>query len=169
MAASVNDKNTGFNESGQIKRSSRRGIANLISRIKGFIQRLFYIISIVWKASPSMLVAMSVLCALDGVLPVIGAYISSDLINEIASLLANGTVSSGNTMDNLFITMRPMMLLFAVQMVYLFLKRILGKINTCITAISGELVVNYIRVRIMDKAKTVDQRSFDDPAFYERL
>ena len=169
MEASDNDKNNCVNKNRQIKGSLNRKIGNLISRIKGFVSRLFYIISIVWKASPAMLAAMCALCVFDGVLPVIGAYISSDLINQIAELLANGTVSSGNAIDNLFITMRPMMLLFAVQMVYLFLKRILGKINTCVTAISGELVVNYIRVRIMDKAKTVDQRSFDDPAFYERL
>ena len=142
---------------------------SIVKRARGFLSRLFYIVSLVWKASPGMLFAMCFLCVFDGILPVIGAYITSDLLNEIAELISAGASDSSSFAENLFVTMRPMIFLFVAQMVYLFLKRILTKVNTCVTAISGELVVNYIRVKIMNKAKTVDQRSFDDPAFYERL
>ena len=38
-----------------------------------------------------------------------------------------------------------------------------------VTSIAGELVVNHIKLMIITKAKTVDQRSFDSPAFYEKL
>ena len=38
--------------------------------ICGFFTRLFYIISLVWRAAPFLLVSMILLCVVDGVLPV---------------------------------------------------------------------------------------------------
>ena len=54
--------------------------AYLVKVTKGFISRLFYIVKLVWKAAPPVLIIMALLCLLDGVLPVIGAYISKDLL-----------------------------------------------------------------------------------------
>lgn len=60
-----------------------------------------------------------------------------------------------------------------LTLVWLFTYRIVNQIvsliNTAITRISGELVVNHIKVKIMEKAKHLDMASFDMPAFYERL
>lgn len=141
----------------------------LIRRLKGFTSRLGYIIGLVWEASPKILIAMCLLCVLDGVLPVVGAYISKYLINGIADLLANSAGASGNIKTDLFVTLRPVIFILVLDMIYLFMKRVLTRINTCVTSIAGELVTNHIKIKIMTKAKTVDQRSFDDPAFYERL
>ena len=141
--------------------------AYMLKRAKGFCSRLFYIVSLVWESAPLMLIAMSVLCILDGVLPVAGAYISKDLINGIADLI--GASSVGSITENLFEVMRPLIFLFVAYFIYLFLKRLLGRINTMITGIAGELVVNHIRLKIINKAKTVDQSSFDRPEFYEKL
>ena len=142
---------------------------HLFLAAKGFFSRLFYIVSIVFKASPKILVLMCMLCIFDGLLPVIGAYISRDLINEIAELIASGAKGGTNVFENIFVTLKPLLFLFVLQVFYLFFKRVFSKINTSITAIAGEVVVNYIRLQIMAKAKEVDQRSFDDPAFYEKL
>lgn len=141
----------------------------LLKRIKGFTSRLGYIIKLVWEASPKMLITMCLLCIFDGVLPVIGAYISKYLINNIADLLMTAPNASGNVSIDLFKTLEPVVVLLMLDMIYLFMKRVLSRINTCVTSIAGELVVNHIKVKIITKAKTVDQRSFDDPAFYERL
>lgn len=141
----------------------------LIRRLKGFTSRLGYIIGLVWEASPKILIAMCLLCVLDGVLPVVGAYISKYLINGIADLLANSAEASGNIKTDLFVTLRPVIFILVLDMIYLFMKRVLARINSCVTSIAGELVTNHIKIKIMTKAKTVDQRSFDDPAFYERL
>ena len=149
-----------------VKRPMPKGLVN---RTKAFFSRLFYIIGIVWKASPKVLLAMCALCVLDGLLPVVGAYISRDLLNGVADLISANVVKGSQVISNVFDTLSPIIFLFVAQIVYLFLKRVLGKVNTCVTAIAGELVVNYIRLKIMAKAKEVDQRSFDDPAFYERL
>ena len=135
--------------------------------VSGFFGRLFYIVSLVIEAAPWLFVAMVALCLLDGVLPVIGAYISKDLLNEVASLI--GRTASGSIVEDVFVTMKPLLLLFVAYFIFLLLKKILVRLNSMVTNISGELVVNHIKLKIIDKAKTVDLASFDRPEFYEKL
>ena len=139
-------------------------IAKLLA---GFFGRLFYIVTLVWEAAPLMLVTMILMCIADGVLPVVGAYISKDLINAIAGLI--GSASLGNPLDNILVTMRPLITLFIFYFIYLFLNKILLRFKTMVTNISGELVANHIRLKITTKAKDVDIASFDRPDFYEKL
>ena len=111
------------------KRESRpKGIKNLIpflyKQVKNFLSRLFYIVSLVWESSPSVLVWMAAFCVLNGVLPVIGAYISKELLNGIAALLTNETISV-NLHDDVFVTLRPVLFLLLFEFIYLFTKRIL--------------------------------------------
>ena len=135
--------------------------------LKGFLTRFFYILSLVWGAAPVMLVLMVVLCLLDGVLPVAGAYISAELLNEISLLIGSSAV--GNIAEDFFVTMRPLLFLFIAYFIYLLLRKLMTRFHTMVTNISGELVVNHIRMKILDKAKTVDLASFDRPSFYEKL
>ena len=103
-----------------------------IKKAKGFFSRLFYIIKLVWEATPAMLVAMATLCVLDGVLPVIGAYISKDILNEVASLI--GTVTkTGDILNDVFVQLEPIIFLFVLYFIYNFVKRILGRLNTMVT------------------------------------
>ena len=139
----------------------------VFKRIKGFISRLFYIIGLVWQTAPVILILMALLCILQGLLPVIGAYISSELLNGIADLI--GSTVGGSVMDDLFVTMRPVVFLFVVYFIYMFLSKIIGRMDTMITGIAGELVTNHIKMKIITKSKTVDLRSFDRPEFYEKL
>ena len=136
-------------------------------KIKGFFSRLFYIFSLVWHSSPAVLIAMVVLCLLDGVLPVFGAYISSYLLNGIAALITDKGL--GVISDDVITAMRPLVFLFILNLIYLFMKRLINKVSTMVTGIAGELVVNHIKLMIITKAKTLDTRSFDDPVFYEKL
>ena len=144
-------------------------IARLLQKCKGFFSRLLYIIGLVWQTSPAVLIAMCLLCIFDGVLPVIGAYITKYLMNGIADLIAEAPAVSESISEDLFVTLRVIVFLFILEMVYLFLRRVFGKINTMVTSIAGELVVNHIKLKIMGKAKEIDQASFDNPAFYEKL
>lgn len=132
--------------------------------VGAFCSRLFYIYSLVWHAAPLMLVALVALCLLDGLLPVFGAYISSFLLNAIADGIGVGAAS-----ESVMEIMRPLIWLFVMYMVYLFLSKVLNRINTMVTGIAGELVINKIKLMIMGKAKEVDISSFDDPEFYEKL
>ncbi|MBQ2738480.1 MAG: ABC transporter ATP-binding protein, partial [Clostridia bacterium] len=139
----------------------------LYLRIKGFLARLFYIISLVWRASPAVLISLCIFCMLDGILPVIGAYISSELLNGIASLI--GIQSTGSLVRDLFELLSPVIFLFVLQLIHHFLKRLMTKLNSMVTSIAGELVVNYVKLMIIGKARTVDMRSYDTPEFYEKL
>ena len=161
------DPKTNYNKGS--RSDSGNTLLRLFSKMRGFFSRLFYIIGLVWQTSPSVLVAMCALCILDGVLPVIGAYITKYLMNGIADLIADSPVISDSIATDLFVTLRVIVFLFVLEMIYLFLRRILGKINTMVTSIAGELVVNHIKLKIMVKAKEIDQASFDNPAFYEKL
>ena len=141
--------------------------AYMLKRIKGFTSRLFYIIKLVWQSAPFMLIVMALFCLLDGVLPVIGAYISRDLLNAISALITermNGTLTA-----DVWQALSPLVFLFLMNLLYLFLKKALGRVNSMVTGISGELVVNHIKMMIINKSKDVDLRSFDRPEFYEKL
>ena len=138
-------------------------------RVKGFLSRLFYIVSLVWEASPAILILLCLLCILDGVLPIAGAYISKFLIDEIALLITERLSPTGALIEDLFVRLRPLLFLFLLQFLYLFLHRVMSRVNNMVNAIAGELVVHHIKLKIIEKAKTVDQRSFDTPAFYEKL
>lgn len=141
--------------------------AYILKRIKGFFSRLFYIVSLVWEAAPLLLAAMVFFCALNGVLPVVGAYISKDLLNVIADLL--GASGLDSVKDNLLVVMSPALILFGAYFIYLFLNKVISRLNTMVTGMAGELVVNHIKLKIVNKAKTVDLASFDRPEFYEKL
>ena len=148
-------------------KSLREVPSYLLKVTKGFFSRLFYIVRLVWEAAPPVLIIMAFLCIFDGILPVIGAYISKDLLNEVARLI--GSSSKGSAVENIFTVMRPAFFLFITYFTYLFLKKILSRINSMVTSIAGERVSNHIKLKIINKAKTVDMRSFDRPEFYEKL
>ena len=52
---------------------------------------------------------------------------------------------------------------------YIFAHTLIVTLDSTVTRISGELVTNHIKLKIMHKAKTVDVGSFDMPDFYERM
>ena len=136
-------------------------------KISGFTSRLFYIVKLVWQSAPHLLILMALLCLADGVLPVLGAYISKDLLNEIAELItaqAEGTLAA-----DAITALSPLIFLFILNVVYLFARKALGRVNTMVTSIAGELVVNHIKLMIIGKAREVDMSSFDRPEFYEKL
>ena len=156
------------NTKSSVKENGRRGfIGGLVGKTSGFFSRLFYVVSLVWAASPLVFVAMCFFCVFSGILPVIGSYISKYLLDGIAELL--GSTPSVDAYENLFVTMRPILFLFVLELIYVFLKRVSGKLNNMVNALAGELVINHIRLKIITKAKTVDQKSFDDVGFYEKL
>lgn len=139
----------------------------ILKLVRGFFTRLFYIVSLVLEAAPALLFLMVLLCLLDGILPVVGAYISKDLLNEVAALI--GATASGSIAEDIFVTMRPLLFLFAAYFVFLILRKVMTRLNGMVTNIAGEKVANHIRLKIIGKANTVDLASFDRPEFYEKL
>ncbi len=114
-----------------------------------------------------MLIILLLLCLADGILPVFGAYISRDLLNSIARLITEN--ASGTLTEDVFLVISPLLFLLFMFAIYQFLNKVLRRINSMVTGISGELVVNHIKMMIINKSKEVDIASFDRPEFYEKL
>ena len=138
--------------------------------VGGFFSRLFYICSIVWKTSPFILISLVVISLLEGVLPIISALLSRDIMNELQGIITERATAeaAGISFTAVFIGSSVMLLL-----IFFFINRILtqllSRFNTAITRIAGEKVTRYVKVQIMQKAKEIDLSSFDLPEFYEKL
>ena len=130
----------------------------------GFFYRLFYIVKLVWEAKPILLFVMAFMSVFNGVMPIIGAYISKELLNSLASLFSAGSRTL-STKELIGIIIVPL----AWQLGYIFINSLVNTLSNMITNISGELVTNYVKIKIMNKAKEIDVARFDMPDFYEKL
>lgn len=131
----------------------------------GFFYRLFYIFGLVWKAGPWILFMMCFIALFEGVMPVVGSLISKNILNQLQNdyQLSNGSESLSEFIGSTVFAL--LIILFS----YRILNRIIGRIATAVTRIAGEKVVRYVKLEIMNKAKTLDLASFDIPEFYEKL
>ena len=126
--------------------------------LSGFFSRLFYIYGIVWQTRPWILFAMLFMSVLHGVMPVLGAYITARIINLlVAAITGAGT------------DFRTVLYMLLFEFAYLFVNKIAAYFESMVTRISGELVSNHIKLRIIGKAKTIDTARFDTPEFYQKL
>lgn len=131
--------------------------------LSGFFSRLFYIVKLVWEAKPSLLFVMVFMTVFNGLMPVVGSLISANLITKLAFAIV-ALAQDGKPVELSYILF-PLILQFG----YLFFTSLVNHINNIITNLSGEVVTNHIKVKIMKKAKEIDLASFDMPDFYERL
>lgn len=159
----------------QKKNQRPKNAKEFFGMIGGFFSRLFYIVRLVWETKPWILILLAFFCVADGLLPVLGAYISKDLLNAISVLLhdkeAVMRISSGDLSLPVLLEgfLGTVTFLLIFYFVYQFLHKILTRISGTVKQLAGELVCNHIKVKIIEKAKTVDLASFDRPEFYEKL
>lgn len=138
-------------------------VPSYLKRLIGrFFSRLFYIFGIVWDTRPWILFVMVFMAIFNGVMPIVSAYVGAELLNSLADAY-NAFTRAG---ENLFSSVT---LWLVLSFVITFVNAIAGRINGIVTNIAGELVVNNVNVKIMEKAKNVDIASFDRPDFYEKL
>lgn len=133
--------------------------------IGGFFYRLFYIFGLVWKAGPWIMFLMCFVALFDGIMPVVGSLISRNILNQ---LQADYQLSTGSETVDAFIGSAVFALLVALFS-YRILNRVVSRLSNAVTRIAGEKVVRYVKLEIMNKAKTLDLASFDIPDFYEKL
>lgn len=126
--------------------------------LAAFFKRLGYIVKLVWEASPAIVFVMSFMALFDGVMPVIGTYLTGQLINKLSSAY------TGQITGFYIITW-----LLVAQFAYLLFNSIIRRIDGIVVRISGELVSNHIKIKIMEKAKEIDLKSFDSPEFYAKM
>ncbi len=169
------ERKASFEQAARKERKRPLTPAGLVAVIRGFFARLFYIVRLVYETSPAMLFLMALFCLLDGVLPVLSALLSKYLLDEVA-LLLSGAFSSGEASslslflsEKLFGEFRAVTWLLFFYFLLLLLRRLLARGSAIVNNLSGELVINHIRLKIMNKAKEIDIASFDRPEFYEKL
>ncbi len=144
--------------------------------IFGFFYRLFYIFGLVWEARPSLLFIMLFMSVFNGIIPVFGARIAADLLNSLVSTLS---VEKYSAIGQLIVNVtgaaasgdgwRVITALLILQFAYMLFNSVVTSLYNMFVNISGELVTNHIKVKIIKKAKEVDVASFDLPEFYEKL
>lgn len=126
--------------------------------VTSLFKRLFYIYGLVWEARKSLLFIMMFMAFFNGVMPVAGAYISAALLNTLAKVVT-GEITNFSAVTFLLL----------LQAGYLLLKSIVSQVYTMINRVSGEVVSNHIKEKIMNKSKTVDLGCYDLPDFYAKL
>lgn len=122
-------------------------------------KRMFYVLGLVWEARPWILFVMTFMAVFDGFQAVASTYISKLLLDKLA-LAFMGQLEGG---------FASLAWLLALQLGFRLLVRVLGALNHIVTRLSNEVLAYSIRLKIMNKSKTVDLSSFDLPEFYSKL
>ncbi len=150
-------RNFDYNKPGKPK-NLKQVFPYIVKLCNVLFSRLFYIFRLVWESSPAILILLSFISLIQGVMPLIGAVASKNVINALQQ-------SSGDTQDGF----KAIVILLIALFLYNFTSAFITRIDAVVKRISGELLANRVRVKIMEKAKEVDVSSFDKPEFYEKL
>ena len=127
-----------------------------------FFKRLFYIFGLVWNTAPWILICLTLIALLTGILPVVTAWVASELINILAD--AYNAAVNGSPIE-----FSKIISLLIAQFLCIISNSFLSHLNSLIVRISGEMVANHVKVIMMEKSNLLDLQSFDKPEFYERL
>ncbi len=126
--------------------------------IGSFSKRMLYIWKLVWEVSPGILFLMAFMALFNGVMPVVGSLIGKEILNSLAKAY------SGEITE-----FKIIMSLLIFQFAYSLVISVVNRLDSMIIRISGEVVTNHIKLKIMNKAKEVDLASFDNPDFYAKM
>ncbi len=133
----------------------------------GFFGRLFYIFSLVWQSGPIFLFLMSFVALFNGLMPLVGALLSKEILNELQGVITETAL--GKHFEKTAFWGSMVLLLLIWFFIYKILSKVVGRLSHAVNRIAGERVVRHVRIRIMRKAQELDLASFDLPGFYEKL
>ena len=104
----------------------------------------------VWKTGPWILISLALIALLEGILPIVGAILSRDILNELQNIISQRVTAevSGATFTAVFWG-SMIMILIIFYFVYRILNQLVSRVNSAITRIAGEKVVRLVRVQIM--------------------
>ena len=122
-------------------------------------RRLFYIFGLVWEARPWIFITMIFMTVFNGLSPVAGAYISKLLLDALAKAATGELGGDFWALGGLLI----------FQIAYQFFVSFVNSLNNMVNRLSNEIIAYSIKLKIMNKAKTIDLADFDLPEFYSKL
>lgn len=136
-----------------------RDVPRYIKQVVGETsERMFYIIRLVWEANRGIMFIMAFMTLFNGIMPVVGSLISKEILNDLAKAYQN-ELTSFNIIAVLLIA----------QFIYLLLNNAISRVYSTVLRISGEVVANHIKIKLMTKSKEVDLSSYDSPEYYTKL
>ncbi len=141
--------------------------AYLCKVLGGFFSRLFYICGLVWKSGPIFLILMSFIALFNGVMPLVGALLSQEILNLLQDITTKTAL--GQAFDLQAFLGSPVLLLLIFFFTYKILSKVITRLSVAVNRLAGERVVRHVKLEIMKKAQSLDLSSFDRPAFYEKL
>jgi len=121
-------------------------------------ERMFYIIRLVWEANRGIMFMMAFMTLFNGIMPVVGSLISKEILNSLSRAYGSALTS-----------FRIIAVLLIAQFVYQLFNDAVSRIYSTVLQISGELVANHIKIKLMTKSKEVDLSSYDSPEYYAKL
>lgn len=136
-----------------------RDVPEYLRRVVGeTCGRMFYIIRLVWEANRGIMFMMAFMTLFNGVMPVMGSLISKELLNRLSQAYAGALT-----------TFRIIAVLLIAQFVYQLFSDAVGRVYATVLQISGEVVANHIKIKLMTKSREVDLASYDSPEYYAKL
>ena len=143
--------------------TSLREVPSYLYRlVTKFFSRLFYIFGLVWETRPWILFFMIFMAVFNGLTPVVNAYIFKELLNSLALVYSEA-------IGGMTVHFDTVVKLIIIKFAFNFVTDIVSRANDILNNIAGELVVNHVNLKIMNKAREVDLASFDRPEFYEKF
>lgn len=133
----------------------------------GFFARMFYVIRLVWQSGPPFLFLMCFVAVFDGVMPLVGALISREILNHLQEVITQ--TAAGAVFDFAAFWGSAVLLLLVAYFSYKICNKVVARISNAVTRMAGERVIRHVKLQIMHKAQQLDLSSFDLPAFYEKL
>lgn len=133
----------------------------------GFFSRLFYVFRLVWESGPAFLFLMSFVALFNGLMPLVGALISKEILNHLQDVITKTALGTVFDIHAFWGSMVLLLLIFFF--IYKILNKVVSRLSHAVTRMAGERVVRHVKVQIMQKAQSLDLASFDLPAFYEKL
>ncbi|MGN0298080.1 MAG: ABC transporter ATP-binding protein [Lachnospiraceae bacterium] len=130
--------------------------------ILAFLKRLGYIFHLVLETSPWIFIGFTVIAILQGLIPVAQSYVAAQILNLLADAFIHGAAAYETYLSRI-------MSLLILQFACIIGLNVVNTLNNIMDHIAGELVVNHVNMKIMEKAKELDTASFDSPDFYAKL
>ena len=135
----------------------------IITQCKGFFSRFAYIVKLVWDTGHWILFLLTFVAIFKGVTPVVGSLISQNVLNELQNVVKQGALPQSEFWSS------QLFYFLVFMFVYRIMLQIVNNLSRALNRIAGEKVVKQVKLQIMDKAKTLDLASFDNPEFYEKM
>ena len=108
--------------------------------VSGFVSRFGYIVGMVWKTGPWILIVMVMISALNGILPVVGSLISKEILNELQNVIVADATGVGAAAV-FWGSMAMSLLIFFF--IYKIINQLVSRINIAVTRIAGEKVGRF--------------------------